>query len=593
MFPMHPLTEWLTHPSPDARVYLADSADGWQVQSYPELAASARRVAAALAAEGVRPGDTVCVLMPTGYPALSAIFGVWTAGATVCPIVPPSFQPADEYIRHVAAIVGQAAPRLTISSAEFVRLIGAALNLSGQPGLPWVLREGGEELSPRPPGELALLQFTSGSTGRPRGVRVSWDNLAANLAMLARWTDWRPGEGIASWLPLHHDMGLIGCLLSSVANQADLWLMRPEQFITNPLRWLECFGPGQASHTASPSFGLAYAARRIPPERLAALDLSGLRTLGVGAETIDASALESFARFAAPAGFSRTAFLPIYGLAENTLGVTCCARLARPRIIRPGWSGLQFGEPVPITEVAQLGHAPIAPGSGWLIGHGRPADGGDVGVRIAGKDGGTLADGYLGEIVVTGASVAGGYHAGRAGDATRFVDGELWTGDGGFFHGGELYVLGRMGDSLKLLGRSVYVEDLDAKAAAAAGIHKGKILVVASTNRGRAAVAVFAEARPGPWRDEVITALREELGREPVITIVCGQRGLIHRTSSGKPRRRHMWQLLQGGALTHTDMQSDGDGIRTSGGTVPATPSSAEVSATNSNWKMERTDLYG
>jgi acyl-CoA synthetase (AMP-forming)/AMP-acid ligase II len=221
---------------------------------------------------------------------------------------------------------------------------------------------------------------------------------------------------------------------------------------------------------------------------------------------------------------------------------------------------MRFGEPVPVAEVARLGHAPIPPGSGWLIGHGRPADGDDVGVRIADEDGNTLPDGHLGEIVVTGASVTGGYHAGRTGGGTRFAGDELWTGDGGFFHGGELYVLGRMGDSLKLLGRSVYVEDLDAKVAAAAGIDKGKILVVASTDRGRAAVAVFAEARSGPWRDEVITALRQELGGEPVLTIVCGKRGMIHRTSSGKPQRRHMWQLLQRGALTNADMQSDGDG---------------------------------
>ena len=554
---MQPLTKWLAHPSPDTGVHLADAADGWHFLPYTKLAAAARRVAAALAAEGVRPGDTVCILMPTGYPALCAIYGVWAAGATVCPIVPPSFQSTGEYIRHVAAIAEQAAPKLTISSEEFMLLLGAALNLSRQPGAPWVLREGSEELPPRPQGELALLQFTSGSTDRPRGVQVSWDNLAANLTMLGRWTAWQPGEGVASWLPLHHDMGLIGCLLFPVANQADLWLMRPEQFIRNPLRWLECFGPGKARHTASPSFALAYAARRIPPERLAGLDLSGWRTICVGAETIDVSALESFARFAAPTGFSRTAFLPAYGLAENTLGVTCRARLARPRIIRPQWSGLRFGEAVPVVEVARLGHAPIPPGSGWLIGHGRPAGGDEVGVWIAGEDGTALPDGHLGEIVVAGASVAGGYHAGRAGGATRFAGGELWTGDGGFFHGGELYVLGRMGESLKLLGRSVYVEDLDAKAAAAAGLDKGKILVVANTDRGRAAVAVFAEAGPGPWRDKVIAALRQELGQEPVLTIVCGQRGLIHRTSSGKPRRRHMWQLLQRGALTHADMQSD------------------------------------
>jgi fatty-acyl-CoA synthase len=562
MAPMKALTAWLSQPSPDTGVHLADPADGWRFLPYPKLAAAARRVAAAMAAEGVRPGDTVCVLMPTGYPALSAIFGVWAAGATVCPIVPPSFQSTGDYIRHVAAIAEQAAPRLAICTDEFVPLLAAALDLAGRPGAPWVLREGSRELPPQPAGELALLQFTSGSTGRPRGVRVSWGNLAANLAMLGRWTGWQPGEGVASWLPLHHDMGLIGCLLFPVANQADLWLMRPEQFIRNPLRWLECFGPGKARHTAAPSFALAYAARRIAPERLAGLDLSGWRTVCVGAETIDVAALESFARFAAPAGFSRTAFLPSYGLAENTLGVTCGARRARPRIIRPQWSGLRFGEAVPVAEEARLGHAPVPPGSGWLMGQGRPGDEDDVGVWIAGEDGNPLPDEHLGEIVVTGASVADGYHAGRAGGATRFADGELWTGDGGFFHDGELYVLGRMGDSLKLRGRSVYVEDLDARVAAAAALDNGKILVVASTDRGRTAVAVFAETRPGPWRNQVITALRQELGPEPVLTIVCGQRGLIHRTSSGKPRRRHMWQLLQRGALARADIETDGYGYQ-------------------------------
>jgi fatty-acyl-CoA synthase len=553
------LTGWLSQPRADAGVYLADGGDGWSFTSYPELAGAARRVAAALAADGVRPGDTVCVLMPTGQAALSAIFGAWAAGATVCPIVPPSFQGAAEYTRHVAAIVEQAAPRLAVSTAEFMPLLGPALRMAGQPGAAWALREAADAelapLAPRAPGDgaggLALLQFTSGSTGRPRGVRVSWANLAANLALIGRWTGWQPGEGAASWLPLHHDMGLIGCLLFPVTRQADLWLMRPEQFIKNPLRWLECFGPGKARHTASPSFGLGYAARKVPPERLAGLDLSGWRTVSVGAESIDAAALESFARFAGPAGFSRNAFLPAYGLAENTLGVTCGDRLARPHIVRPRWSGVRFGSPVPVAEAAQLGDVPVPPGSGWLVGHGRPADDADVSVRIAGPSGAALPDGHLGEIVVGGASVAGGYHAGagQTAGATRFADGELWTGDGGFFYGGELYVLGRMGDSLKLLGRSVYVEDLDAKAAGAAGLDRGRICVVAAAVGGRAAVTVFAEAADGPWRAAVLSALRRELGQEPSLAVVCGQRGLIKRTSSGKPRRRHMWQLLLDGAV--------------------------------------------
>src|SRR5579871_5156021 len=124
---MQSLTGWLTRPDQDAGVHLADGGDGWRFVPYAELAGAARRVAAALAADGVRPGDTVSVLMPTGYEALSAIFGAWAAGATVCPIVPPSFQSAEEYTRHVAAIIAQAAPRLAVCSAEFVPLLGAAL----------------------------------------------------------------------------------------------------------------------------------------------------------------------------------------------------------------------------------------------------------------------------------------------------------------------------------------------------------------------------------------------------------------------------------------------------------------------------------
>src|SRR6185437_10881708 len=120
-----------------------------------------------------------------------------------------------------------------------------------------------------PAGRVAVLQFTSGSTRRPRGIQLTWDNIAANIDVITRWTGLRDGDGVASWLPLNHDMGFIGCLLTAVASQADLWLMRPDQFIRDPARWLSCLRQGKAAHTAAPPFGYGYAARRLRAQQWA------------------------------------------------------------------------------------------------------------------------------------------------------------------------------------------------------------------------------------------------------------------------------------------------------------------------------------
>ncbi len=548
---MSPFVRWLSAPRPGRGIFLADDSGGWRRIEYSELAVAARRAGARLVDAGVNTGDVVCLSMPTEYSSLSTFFGAWAAGATICPLAPPSFQPEQEYVDHIAAILQQAKPAVTVTSAELEPLIAKAMERVGLPGSPLVAPdiEGGMEMDPCQGGDIALLQFTSGSTGTPQGVRVSWRNLEASLAVTRRWAGWRDDDAVASWLPLYHDMGLIGCLLTSVAAQCDLWLMRPDQFIRDPARWLDCFGPGRASQSAAPSFAFSYLARRVAPDRLAGLDLSGWRSVMVGAEAIDPVALESFARFAAPAGFSRATYIPAYGLAENTLGVTSPGRGGNVHMVLPDWSSFQFGRTVRIERRARFGDEHPAPGSGWLLGHGHPGIHDGIGVHIVGEDGNRLADGHLGEITVTGTSVACGYQSEHPGRSTRFYGGTLRTGDAGFIHHGDLYILGRMGDSLKLRGRNVYVEDLDAKVAAVASLSRDRIAIVSSCTEGRAGVAVFAETKPGPWTEKVTQRLRGELGPEPTITIVIGERGLIQRTSSGKPRRRHMWQLLHSGQL--------------------------------------------
>lgn len=554
---MSALNAWLTAPDPrrGVRFLGTDAAadDDWELVSYPDLASAARRVGAAMRSAGVRPGDVVCLLMRTEPQCLTALFGALAIGATISPLVPSSFEGDEQYVDYVAAILRQAQPALVVTAEEFVPVASRAMRRADRPGSPWVPEEAPDEAAVLAPAEIPLLQFTSGSTGTPRGVRVSAANLAANFAVQRRLFRWRDGGGVASWLPLHHDMGLISCCLQPITAQGDLWLMRPEQFIRDPARWLGCFTPGRASMSAAPSFAFAYAARRVSAHRLDELDLSEWRGVCVGAEVIDAAALDTFARAAARTGFRHDVFVPSYGLAENTLAVSGGTQ-ARALLVRPDWTSMRFGEAVPVQQVLRLGDEPIERGAGWLAGHGMPAAAEDIGVLIVDDAGTPLPDGHLGEILVTGSSVALGYRGDRSGTSTRFVDGRLHTGDAGFVHDGELFVLGRMGDSVKLHGRSVYVEDLDARVAAAGALEVRQVAVVAHNEHGQVGLAVFVEAKPGAWVEKVTELLRAELGPDAALTLVSGRRGLIKRTTSGKIRRRHLWQSLRDGRLPATEI---------------------------------------
>ncbi len=538
------LRDWLDKPRAGRGIRLADDKGGWEFREYPEIASAARRIAGALAEEGVGPGDIVCAILPTDFTCIEAYFGVWAAGATMCLITPPLFQDGDDYVAHVAAILRQARPALTIASESLSDYAGRALSAAGLAGRPWLPRYGEEAPVSPETGELALLQFTSGSSGDPRGVRVSWDNLEANSDLIARAAGFEDADEVASWLPLYHDMGLIGCFITPVVRQANLRLMRPDQFMWDPARWIECFAT--ARHTAAPPFAYAYAARRVDPARLAGLDLSGWKTAIIGAEPIDPHSLESFARLVEPFGFPREAFKPAFGMAETTLLVTLDNAWRRPLAIRPDAESLAFGEPVRILDQHELGPDSVGAKAGWVVGTGAPEE--DMPVWIVDDHGVELPPGHLGEIVVGGPSVCGGYHAGAAGKSTRFADGKVYTGDAGFFHEGRLFVLGRMGDSLKVRGRLVYVEDLESRLAEVTGLGKGRIVIVSVPGAGTRGVALFAETTDAPWADEARGVLSRRLGGDVDITVVIG-RGLIQRTSSGKPRRRYMWERLQGGHL--------------------------------------------
>ncbi|WP_433327346.1 AMP-binding protein [Spirillospora sp. CA-294931] len=546
------LRDWLDKPNSGRGVHLACDDGTWEFRDYGALAGAARRTAAALIEEGVRPGDVVCVILPTDFTCIETYFGVWAAGATVCLITPPLFQSGDEYVAHVAAILRQAGPRLTVASGDLVPLAGRAMADAGLSGEPWVPRQGEVEAPLQSVGELALLQFTSGSSGAPRGVMVTWDNLQANSELIGRAAGFEAGDTVASWLPLYHDMGLIGCFLTPITLQASLRLMRPDHFIRDPARWIRCFG--EAQHTAAPPFAYAYVARRVKAEQLEGVDLSGWRTAIIGAEPIDPHSLEVFAELLEPFGFSRDAFKPAYGMAETTLLVTMDQVRRRPLAVQPDGDRLSFGEAVGILEERGLGPSCVGARAGWVVGCGTPEDG--VPVLIVDDSGRELPPGHLGEIVVGGASACPGYYAGAEGKSTRFSEGQVFTGDAGFYHSGQLFVLGRMGDSIKVRGRSVYVEDLESKIADVVKVHKGRIVVVGVPGAGTKGLAVFVETNSDSWAGEVREMLRRRLGDDVEVTIVVGS-GLIQRTSSGKPRRRYMWERLRAGELPEARISAD------------------------------------
>ncbi|GAA0570313.1 hypothetical protein GCM10010172_63430 [Paractinoplanes ferrugineus] len=522
---------WLTDPRPGRGLRLATD-DGWDFHPYAELALAARRSGAAMLTGGARPGDVVCLLMPTGYPALCAFFGAWAAGLTPCMITPPSFHRTAEYVELVASIVRQARPALVVTDEKYADLVE----------VPFRHREAADPIDVLPVAadDLAILQFTSGSTGTPRGIPVTWRNLTVNIECSRDWCDWRDGDAGASWLPLYHDMGLIGTMLTTICSQGDLSLMRPAQFLRDPARWLERMTTAAVS--ASPPFALEYAAARVPAERIAGLDLSGWRTLFVGAQTVDPAVLDRFATALEPAGFDPSALRPAYGMAETTLGVTATRPRTRPLVVRVDPDTLRFGQPVKVEHRFRLGDEPVPAGGGWLTGCGGPVL--DTAVGVVDEDGAEVPDGCLGEIVVSGTTVTTGRSAGSDAGEGGAGDGRLRTGDAGFRYAGELFVLGRMGDSLKVNGRVVYVEDLDAAVVEATGLAAARCVVVSAPETDRAGVALFVEGRRGEWETTAAAALRARIGPGARLRFVVGH-GLIKRTTSGKPRRRALWQQLR------------------------------------------------
>jgi fatty-acyl-CoA synthase len=511
---------------------------------YTDLYQRARSAGEALRREGVEPGDRVCLLGPTTPELVVCLFGAWAAAAVpvVLPL-PRRRNELDAFLTDVEVRVRKADAALLLASDVFATAAPANL---GAPlvSLEETARTEGPGIAPpaRQPEDLAYLQFTSGTTARSRAVALTHGHLLANMTAAGEAAGVDPGRDVlVSWLPLFHDMGLIGMLLGSVIFGTELVLEPTEEFLARPGSWLDAISAYGGTVTASPNFGYGLAARDLGA-RPRALDLSSWRLAANGAEPIDIDTLARFAQVAAPHGFRSEAMCPMFGLAEATLAVT----LSRPdEPVHVEWVDRTALE----TSGEAIWTSPGAEGARALVSCGSPLPGHDVAIRDA--LGRTLPTGRVGEICVRGPSVMSGYHDDPEATAEVLRDGWLHTGDLGFWGTHGLVVCGRVKDMIILGGRNLYPEDYEFWTERVPGVRRGNVIAFAIPERERMVVVAETTADAGNAASvarDALEMLRSKLQRGPEEVLLVAP-GTLPKTSSGKRQRGTCRERYASGTL--------------------------------------------
>jgi acyl carrier protein len=534
--------DWHVGQHPDrTHLLLYGEADREEEIRYAELRDGALAVAAGLRERGLTAGETAAIMLPTSRAFFEAFFGVLYAGGVPVPIYPP-FRPAqlEEHLRRQAAILTNARARVLIAPAEATAIAGL---LRAQVGS---LRsvETVDALRSAPTGpaspsaagrSTALIQYTSGSTGDPKGVVLSHANLLANIRAMGRVMEAGASDVFVSWLPLYHDMGLIGAWLGCLYHAAPVVILSPLRFLSRPESWLWAIHRHRATLSAAPNFGYEHCLRKVVDRDIEGLDLSSWRMALNGAEPVSPSTLGRFADRFGPYGFRPEAMSPVYGLAESSVGLAFPPLGRGPVIDRVDRAALT-GRGEATVARAEQSHALE------FVACGRPLPGHQV--RVVDESGRELPERQQGRLQFEGPSCTCGYFRNEEKTEALFDGAWLESGDLAYIAAGDVYITGRTKDIIVRAGRNIYPHELEEAIGDLPHVRKGCVAVFPSVDPETRLerLIVLAETREGdPAALEALRARIEEqagaLLETPPDDIVLAPPHSVLKTSSGKIRR--------------------------------------------------------
>jgi len=512
--------------------FVSGNVERWR--AYADIRSAALGVARALTAAGLRRGDLVAILLADAEPFLTTLLGASIAGTTPASMYPPATGDARD-LQLTVAILAASQARAVVTTRACAPAFEAFRDRC--PSLDLVLcREdldapASEPLAMPAPGDVAFVQFTSGSTSSPKGVTLTHANLSANIEAFRGPSGVAsgPDDVAVSWLPLNHDMGLVGMALGALYVARPCVLLQPQAFVKRPAEWLHAISRHRGTISFAPNFAYDLCVRRV--KDVSDLDLSSWRVAGCGAEPIHPPTLAAFAEKFAPAGFRDTSFLPCYGLAEHVLAATFPPRGRRPRtetLSADDLTGRRLAVP-------HRGDGP----SVSLVSCGSALPGHEI--RIVGDNGQPLGDRCVGEIVLAGPSVMLSYYKQAALTAETVRGGWLYTGDLGYLSGGELFVCGRAKDLIIVHGRKYHPQDLEWAVDGLAGVRRGRVVAFGSVEHGRAdRVVIVVEPNgtvaPGLLADTIRRRI-SDLFALYVDEVALVPSGTVGRTTSGKVQR--------------------------------------------------------
>jgi thioester reductase-like protein len=560
---------------PDQVLYRFVDVEGRELEryTYQSFAERTRELAAYLFGEaGLRPGDRALLVYPPGLEMVAAFFACARIGVISVPVSPPLPMAFEAGLAKLSFIARDCQAKAVLSTKQFeydYRLLLSHRrgtlpwqDAEQQPELPWFATDGTQDFGGTPvtdtPGQVLFLQYTSGSTSDPKGVIVSHANVIANASAFTG------DEVCVSWLPQHHDMGLISAYLFVLLIGGTTHAMSPIDFLNRPSAWLRLISEVRATHTPAPNFALEYCLRedKLPTSELAGIDLSCLNGLAIGAEPLRANTFNRFRQRFAPYGLAPDALTGAYGMAENTLIVSMKGRQTlalNKRALEKNLARVEKALPENNNQIP-------------VVSCGKPLDGNLVGI-VDPETGQALGEGRVGEIWLDGASKGGGYWnrpeltaetfgARIAGDDEHSY---LRTGDLGFLYEDELFVCGRSKDLIIVRGVNTYPSDIEAIVErSAAQVRHGCVAAFAVEREEQEALVVVAEVRDEhalPDAKALARAIRRHAHIDPHTILFVPPRS-IPKTTSGKIRRAETRQLWLDGKLpvhaTYTHQSHEG-----------------------------------